>query len=382
MNMKNKMHNIILLGAGRMAQAIVYDLSRDYEITVADINENALHEIGAKFKVPTIVIDSANKPALQKAIKPFHLVIGAVPGFIGFQMMEAVLEAGKPIIDISFFDEDVFLLDDLAKSNKVMAIPDIGVAPGMSNLILGYHAANMEVEHFHCMVGGLPVERKRPFEYKAPFSPIDVIEEYIRPSRMMVNGAIVEKPALTEPEFFDFDQIGTLEAFNTDGLRSLLKTMQVPDMIEKTLRYPGHRQLMQDLRDAGFFSKETKQVEGVAIRPIDLTAGLLFKQWALQPDEDEFTVMRVTVTGKESGESVRYEYNLLDYRDKQTGLSSMARTTGFTCSSAVRMCLNGLFNETGIQPPEYVGRNEACFRFILRHLSTLGVQWKSQKTML
>jgi saccharopine dehydrogenase-like NADP-dependent oxidoreductase len=380
--MKNNKNNIILLGAGRMAHAIVFDLSRDFEITVADINEIALHEIGAKFKVATLMVDSANKSELQRAIKPFDLVIGAVPGFIGFQMMEAVLDAGKPIVDISFFNEDVFLLNELARKNNVTAIPDIGVAPGMSNLILGYHAARMDVEDFHCMVGGLPVEKKRPFEYKAPFSPIDVIEEYIRPSRMMVNGGIVEMPALSEPELFDFDNIGTLEAFNTDGLRSLLKTMSIPNMTEKTLRYPGHRQLMLDLRDAGFFDKEKIKIGENEIRPVDLTANRLFKHWQLNPDDNEFTVMRVTIIGKEFKERVKYEYNLLDYRNKQTGLSSMARTTGFTCSSAARMYLKGMYSETGIQPPEFVGRDEKCFRFILAQLKALGVHWKSNKKIL
>jgi len=134
-------------------------------------------------------------------------------------------------------------LDKLAREKNVTAITDIGVAPGLSNLILGCYNEEMMVSNFECYVGGLPKIRKKPFEYKASFSPADVIEEYIRPARLKEHGQIVTKPALTEREYIHFDNVGTLEAFSTDGLRSLLFTMpHVPNMKEKTLRYPGQEQ--------------------------------------------------------------------------------------------------------------------------------------------
>ena len=124
---------------------------------------------------------------------------------------------------------------------NVTAIVDFGVAPGIPNLLLGYHQNTMKIDVYKCYVGGLPKKRTMPFQYKAPFSPVDVIEEYTRPARYVVNGEIVVKEALSEPEFLEFDEIGTLEAFNTDGLRSLLFTNDIPNKIEKTLRYPDER---------------------------------------------------------------------------------------------------------------------------------------------
>ena len=175
----------------------------------------------------------------------------------------------------------------LAQQHGVTVLTDCGVAPGMDNIILGYHHALMEVDAFECYVGGLPVKRSWPYEYKAPFSPIDVVEEYTRPARVVENGKIVTKPAMSDAEYIDIDPIGTLEAFNTDGLRTLLKTMKVPNMKEKTLRYPGHIEYMRVLRETGLFGKEQIEVKGVKVRPLDVTTTLLFPMWKIGPEEEE-----------------------------------------------------------------------------------------------
>src|SRR5690606_36768209 len=117
---------------------------------------------------------------------------------------------------------------------------------------------------------------KKPFEYKAPFSPVDVIEEYTRPARLMENGQVVTKPALTEIELMDFNGVGTLEAFNTDGLRSILHTMaHIPNMKEKTLRYPGHCELITALQRSGFFRRNNISCKGVDISPMEFTSAVL-----------------------------------------------------------------------------------------------------------
>src|SRR5690606_17307027 len=121
---------------------------------------------------------------------------------------------------------------------------------------------------------------------------IDVIEEYVRPARYVQNGAIVVREALSDPELIDFEGIGTLESWNSDGLRTLIQTMpHIPDMIEKTLRYPGTIEYLRLLRESGFFSQEPIDINGTSVRPIDVTARLLFPQWKLKPGEREFTVM-------------------------------------------------------------------------------------------
>lgn len=359
------MKKIIVLGAGMVGNAIAIDLAGQYGIIVADINEDNLSELSKKHSIKTRTSDLSIKENILKLIADCDLVVSAVPGFMGFKTVKTVIEAGKNIVDISFFPEDAFELDKLAKDEGVTAIVDCGVAPGMSNVILGYHDANMEVEKFECYVGGLPVQRTLPFQYKAPFSPIDVIEEYIRPARFMENEQVVTKPALSEPELIEFDEIGTLEAFNTDGLRSLLKTMKIPNMKEKTMRYPGHIDYMRMLRETGFFQMEEVDINGVKIKPIDLTSKLLFSKWKLEKNEPEFTVLKIKIAGKENRKFITYEYDLLDKYNMKTETSSMARTTGYACTAAVKLVLDGDFTRKGISPPEFIGAEKGCFKKML-----------------
>jgi len=260
------------------------------------------------------------------------------------------------------------MLDDLAKARGVTAVVDCGVAPGMSNMILGYHARRMSVSHFKCFVGGLPFRRDFPFEYKAPFSPADVIEEYVRPARYVENRHLVVRPALSDAEFLNFPEVGTLEAFNSDGLRSLIKTMSVPNMIEKTLRYPGHVNHIKALRDSGFFGRDEIEVDGHKMRPIDFTSAVLFKQWHLNEEDDEFTAMRILIEGQDKGQHRSLEYSLFDRKDRRTGFSSMARTTGFPATAVARLILNGKFSNKGVCPPEYVGAEETNFRYVMDYL--------------
>lgn len=364
---------VIVLGAGLVGKAMALDLTKNFDVTSADINQDALNEL-KKHGVNTLHADLSNLPQLSDLLKPFDLVVGAVPGFMGFQTVKTVIEAGKNMVDISFFPEDPFLLDDLAKKNKVTVVTDCGVAPGMGNIILGYHNKRMKIDTYECLVGGLPLVREWPYEYKAVFSPIDVIEEYVRPARYVQNNAVVVKEALSDPELIHFDGVGTLESWNSDGLRSLIKTMpNIPNMIEKTLRYPGCIEYLRVLRETGFFSYEEIEVKGQKIRPIDVTAKLLFPKWKLKPGEEEFTVMRIRMSGEENGKSKNYHYNLLD-RTKD-GTLSMARTTGYTCTAVVHLVAEGKFNRQGICPPEYLGEEESHFNFISTYLKERGVHY-------
>lgn len=377
------MKKIVVLGAGLVGKAMAIDLAENFEVTSVDVNEQALADV-QKHGVKTEKVDFSNLQLLSSTIQPFDLVVGAVPGFLGLQTARAVIEAGKNMVDISFFPEDPFQLDELAKKKNVTVVTDCGVAPGMGNIILGYHNKRMKINSYECLVGGLPLVREWPYEYKAVFSPIDVIEEYIRPARYVLNSAMVVKEALSDPELVHFDGVGTLESWNSDGLRSLIKTMpNIPNMIEKTLRYPGCIEYLRVLRESGFFSYEEVDVKGVKVRPIDLTAKLLFPKWKLKPGEEEFTVMRIRMSGEENlpagqagNKSKTYEYNLLDRTEKISGTLSMARTTGYTCTAAANLVLSGKFNRKGICPPEYLGEEESHFNFVVDYLKQRGVHYK------
>ena len=374
------MVKIAVLGAGMVGRAIALDLAKNFEVTSLDINANSLNILQKKNPaIKTVQQDLGDHTNYPELLRPFDFVVSAVPGFMGFKTVEAVILSKKNIVDISFFPENALELDKLAKENNITAIVDCGVAPGMSNFILGYHNEKMQIENFECMVGGLPKQKIKPFEYKAPFSPIDVIEEYTRPARFIENGKLVTKPALTDAELIQFDNAGRLESFNTDGLRSLLFTMPgIPNMKEKTLRYPGHIDLMKALIAGGFFGKEKISYNGTLISPLEFSSSILFKQWELGEEEEEFTVMQIKISGKENGKEKIIVYNLYDEYDTATKTSSMARTTGYTCTGAVNLLINNLFNEKGVFPLELIGRHEQCFTFILNYLKERNVIYKKE----
>lgn len=359
---------ITLLGAGMVGSAMAIDLSEEFQITLVDLDQTKLEKIKNRFPLEIIIGDLADPNLISDVIKDAELVVGAVPGFMGYETLKSVILEGKNVVDISFFDEDPFDLDQLAKDKNVTAVVDCGVAPGMSNIILGYHQKSMEIDEYECLVGGLPFQRTWPYQYKAPFSPSDVIEEYTREARYVEDGHIVYKPALSEPEYVEFENIGTIESFNTDGLRSLIKTMKIPNMKEKTLRYPGHIEYMRVLRDSGFFSKDEIEVKGTKIRPLDFTSKLLFPLWELKDEEPEFTVMRIRIKGREKNTRKEYVYHLFDTFDKKSKTTSMARTTGYTCDAVAKLILDGKFNRKGICPPEFVGAEGNCYRLIEAYL--------------
>lgn len=365
---------IAVLGAGMVGRAIALDLAKDHPVTSFDlssINLELLNERNPDIQVAAADLSDYNNYA--DLLLPFDLVVTAVPGFMGYKTLEAVINAGKNVVDISFFPEDALQLDKLAKEKNVTAITDCGVAPGVSNFIIGRYNEELKIETFECYVGGLPKERKPPFQYKAPFSPVDVIQEYIRPARLVEKGEIVTKPPLSDREIMRFDEVGELEAFNTDGLRSLIYTMgHIPDMKEKTLRYPGHIDLIMALKQAGFFDTLPIRVNETDVTPLEFTSKLLVDQWKLNPEEEEFTVMKVIVKG--SGKTITYD--LLDRYDPGSKISSMARATGYTCTAAVNLITKGLFIEKGVFPPELVGKMKSCFDFVINYLKERNVIWK------
>lgn len=385
MLIRKDMSKIIVLGAGMVGSAMAIDLAKQHEVTVTDKSADVLQRLQKRESGLSIqTLDVTDKNALQATIASFDLIVCAVPGFLGYNTLKSIIESGKDVVDISFFPENALALDALAKQNEVTAIVDCGVAPGMGNVILGYYNSQLKLTDFECLVGGLPKEKKWPFNYKAPFSPMDVIEEYTRPARYVENGQVVTREALTDCEFVDFANVGTLESFNSDGLRSIIHTMaHIPNMKEKTLRYPGHVEYIKVLKEAGFFNPNPIEVNGSSVSPLAFTSELLFREWKLGREEEEFTVMRITLKGENAdGRRIQVQYDLYDAFDVNTKTSSMARTTGYTATAAVNMMLGGLFDDKGVFPPELVGHNKRCFDFILQYLEDRGVTYVKRETIL
>ena len=367
---------VTVLGAGLVGGAIARDLAleKGWAITAVDRAPELLRALQGQASVKTVLADLSEPDALKAVIGDADLVVSAVPGGMGYETLRQIIDARKNVVDISFFGEDPFDLDGLAKQRGVTAVVDCGVAPGLSNVIAGYVHKGMEkVDSYVCYVGGLPKVRSWPYEYKAVFSPRDVLEEFTRPSRLVEHGQMVVRPALSEVELIDFKGVGTLEAFNTDGLRSLARTMDIPFMKEKTMRYPGHANLVRAFRDSGFFGTEAIEVCGQMVKPIDVTAKLMFEQWRMGEGEEDLTVMQVIMDGHQDGKRVRRDFYMVDSYDKTTHTTSMARTTGYTCAIVARQVLEGMFTRKGICPPEFVGATTGCYEHLLLELEQRGI---------
>jgi len=379
------MSNIIVLGAGMVGSAMAIDLSKKHNVTLTDFNPKVLEKVKEKCSALVMEqLDVTDKAKLKKSIVKHDLVICAVPGFLGFDTLKTIIESEMNVVDISFFPENSLELDALAKEKNVTAIVDCGVAPGMDNIILGYYNEKMKLTDFECLVGGLPKIKKWPFCYKAPFSPVDVIEEYTRQARYVEHGNEVIREPLTDCEYVEFEKVGTLESFNSDGLRSIIYTMpHIPNMKEKTLRYPGHVEYIRVLKESGFFSQEKIEMGGQKISPLDFTSKILFNEWKLGENEEELTIMRVTLKGlNKEGKLEEVVYDMYDEYNPETKTASMSRTTGYTATAAANLFLEGLFKDKGVFPPELVGKHEACFNYFINYLAERKVIYKKTTKLL
>jgi lysine 6-dehydrogenase len=364
------MSKIVVLGCGAVGRHMAIDLCKnpDCEVISVDVDREALEQLAHEHPIQVRVEDLSTEEGVQRAVKDADIVIGSVPQNLGYTMLERVIRAGKNIVDISYFLEDPFGLDELAKTNGVTAVVDCGVAPGMANIILGDHMRKMKVNRYECYVGGVPKDKNAPLGYKSPFPVLEVLEEYAESGSLVEDGKVVVRPMLSETKTIDLDRVGTMACLISDGLRTLIHTTDIPDMFEKTLRYPEHAEQMRVFRDTGLLNMNPIQVEGASVRPIDVIVSLLTPLWKYEPGEADLTVMRLVISGVEEGKRVTYTYDMYDEYDPATGTPSMARTTGYTCTAVARMVLDGTFTQKGIIPPEYVGRVDGCWRSVEQYL--------------
>jgi len=380
------MANVLVLGCGMVGSVMALDLAADpsLKVTAADASAAAVAGLQARAKamglpLATTTVDASDPADVRRLAAGADMVCCALPSRFAFRTVRTLIEAGKHVCDISFVAEDSLELDNLAKANGVTVVVDCGVAPGMSHILAAYGAAQLDTCNSAAMyVGGLPVERRWPFSYKAAFSPADVIEEYTRPSRVVEHDRVVVKAALSEPELMDFPGVGTLEAFNTDGLRSMARTYlgRISHMKEKTLRYPGHIEQMRVLREMGLFGTEAVDVKGTKIVPRELIATLMFPMWTYQPGEADLTVMRIEATGQRAGRATTVRFDVLDKLDATTGFTSMARTTAFPCAIMAREVLLGRYARRGVIVPEYIGQDSPLVARLLEQQAQRGVVYR------
>lgn len=377
------MKHITVLGCGLVGSAIVDDLAghSDYHVLAIDAKSENFARFSARKNVDCRQGNLADADLLAEITRDADLVVNALPGFMGYRTLQNLIELGKNVVDISFMPENFLDLDELARRKGVTVVADMGVAPGMSHLLAARGCAWLDkADEVIIYVGGLPRKREWPFEYKAVFSPADVLEEYTRPARLKRNGQIIEMKALSERELINLEPVGTLEAFNSDGLRSLLLTLDVPDMAEKTLRYKGHAELMEIFRECGFFNPEPLEIKGQHISPLDVSSHLLFERWKLQPGEADYTLMRIQVKGRKNQQPATICYDLFDEYDPVKNIHSMARTTGYAATAVAHLMLNGKITQAGVLPPEALGRQADLVDDILNYLKARKVIYRMHNT--
>ncbi|MCW3986332.1 MAG: saccharopine dehydrogenase family protein [Candidatus Bathyarchaeota archaeon] len=366
---------ILVLGCGNIGSVIATDLAESMpstEIVIADKRRSRAEKVAALIQernVAGIQLDACNYRELVDNMKMFDVVVGALPGDIGYQSVKAAIDANVDLVDVSYMPENPLTLNKDATKAGVTIIPDCGVAPGISNVFIGHAISKLDnVESVHVMVGGLPEESVPPLGYTLTWSTEGLIDEYTRKAKIVENGEVKEVEALTGLEEVEFPGAGKLEAFYTDGLRTLLHTTKdVKTMWEKTLRYPGHVEKIRLLKALGFFDERPIEIENVCLSPRKITVKL-FEAKLRRPEIKDILAMKVEISGMKEGLKKHYIYHLLDRYDEKRGVTAMARTTAYPASILTQLTAQEIIEERGVVPLEKLCVKEENFNKILAEL--------------
>jgi len=366
---------VLIVGCGNIGSVAAEDLAQStssVEVVVADKNEARAKEVAQRIdkeNVSWIRVDAADREELANRLKEFDLAMGFLPGKLGYHLVEACIALRKDLVDVSYMAENPLKLSAKAAEAGITVVPDCGLAPGISNILVGHATAKLDkTQTVHIMVGGLPEKPVPPLGYIVTWSPENLIDAYTRKAVTVKEGKRVKVEALSGLEEIEFPGIGRLEAFYTDGLRTLPDTIKsAHDMWEKTLRYPGHAEKIKLLRALGFFSEKEISLEGAKLSPRKLTVKLL-EQKLSKPEVKDIVALKVEVSGIKNGRKTRHVYHLLDRYDEKRGISAMARTTAYPASIAAQLILKKVVKEKRIVPPERIGMNGRLFQFFLEGL--------------
>ncbi|MEO0072377.1 MAG: saccharopine dehydrogenase C-terminal domain-containing protein [candidate division WOR-3 bacterium] len=357
---------VALLGCGAQGQAIAFDLAHNNHQVIAIDREPNVYGSLKKFpkritnNITTKTCDVEDKHKLLPIIKDADLLISALPGRYGKHVWGFALEVKKNLVDISYTDEDPFSWHREAQKRAIKIVVDAGFAPGLSNILVGNAYRTLaSIEEIKIYTGGLPQKPKLPLRYSLTWSLEDLIEEYTRPARIVQNYKIIKVPALSGVETLEVPRIGKVECFYTDGLRTLLKTIKnVKNLEEKTIRYPGHAALISELLNYGYpYHKKSNRV-----MPKDFIVTFLRDHLATNSVQD-CSILTIKIKTRHK----RQTYFCLDFYDKHTKITSMARLTGFT-ASIVAQHLNR-YNRVGVVPPEYFGMDPELYEIFLKEFT-------------
>ncbi len=364
---------ILTAGCGHIGPVLIRDLlsSSSHQITIADLSLVQAQKTRDTIDgaIECVALDVTDQQTAISILQEHDIVIGLTPGNIGYRLLQTAIKAKIHCIDLSFMPEDPLTLAQPAIDADICIVPDCGVAPGLSNILVGHGATTFdEVSTIQIYVGGNPAQPIPPLDYILTWSLEDLLEEYTRTVTIVKNSHQIQVNALEGLELIDVPDVGTLEAFYTDGLRSLLHSFpSVTNMWEKTLRYPGHREKIKLLLDLGFFSNKPMSIHGLEVTPRSITQQILRKALT-RPDIQDILTMQINMYGEKGQQQQHYSSYLHTQYDDPLGVTAMARTTAIPASIIIQLLANGRIPFRGVIPPEQLGMKEPLFSEIMTEL--------------
>ncbi|MCU9593989.1 saccharopine dehydrogenase NADP-binding domain-containing protein [Caldibacillus thermolactis] len=356
-----------VLGAGLMGKEAARDLSKSSGVTfvgIADVNygraKKAELEIGSD-KVKAFKVNADNEEELENYMKQFDCIINALFYSFNVKVAKTAIKVGVHSVDlgghIGHITDEVLKLEEKAKAANVTIIPDLGVAPGMINILSGYGVSKLsKVKSIKLYVGGIPLRPEPPLEYNHVFSMEGLFDHYTDPALIIRNGKLMEVPSLSEVEPIYFEKFGPLEAFHTSGGTSTLsKSYPELETLEyKTIRYPGHAEKAKLLVDLNLTRNDYfVEIDGMKVNPRKVLLKVLDPIVELK-DKEDVTLLRVIVSGLKDIKEVSYTYEMICYKNNKENVTAMARSTAYTISVVAQMIAKGVINKRGVFPPEQV----------------------------
>lgn len=370
---------LLQVGCGMVGQVIAAELSKDFEVTAFDGKEENLEHLRSSAPQVRCLQGSVEDAALLEAeIAGADLVSIALPARLAVGVAKMAIRGGRSVCDISSIPNDI-LVDEIAPMAEEFGttyLPKVGIAPGMTNFLVGRGASQLDrTDDVKIYVGGVPDRRIPPLDYKTVFCLEELLQEYVDSATIIHDGQEEVVDALSDLHSIEFEGVGQMEAFITDGLATLSKTIPAWNMAEYTVRWPGHAEKISTLISLGFFDSEKKHFGQNEFAPMEYLAHLLEPQWKMNPEEGDrdMTVLKITVKGAQKGCMTEFSWELVDRYDEEHGITSMGKCTGFACATFARAYRKGLVKGKGLIGPETVAGSNELYHFVMGEMASRGV---------
>jgi lysine 6-dehydrogenase len=391
---------LVFGGSGAIGKAVAWDLAQDGDVKAVGIvgrRKEALEEtkewIGSDKVIPQ-PLDILNREETRTLMGLYDVGVIALPDRqTSYGLVQSAVEAGMHVVDMleeyhrrpdAYETEGLVLpkgkslneygdwIHETAIKNGVTFVDGMGFAPGLSNVTVGEGIRKLDqAETAVARVGGIPSKeaaQKHPLRYMITWAFEHVLREYMVKLNVIKDGEVVEVPALTDRERFRFDKFGVdeeLECAVTPGMPSFIFTRtELKEFAEKTVRWPGHFDGVDTLKECGLLDLNPVEFEGAEISPRQFLLSLITPRLQAKEGDTDVCVMWNSVVGKKDGQKTRIDYYMWDEADTDLGFSAMQRVTGFPCAIAARLIARGLIAEKGIVPPEDCIQGEVYDEFM------------------